>query len=163
MDRQQFSLIVAVAALLATCDLAQAQSGADPRATAGPRRPIIGARGVPREFGSGDRLRFRRNAERWLRMAPAEQAYLRQRQTLRHERMNQAAEAAFAESRLRLDQQRREEFKGRYIQERKKLEQGLRRDLEDRRQQQLPELLDRLRREFQPRQIPVSPASGRQN
>ena len=95
---------------------------------------------------------FRRNAERWMRMSPQERQIMRQRETLRYERIRRETEAAVRDSGLLLDQQRRDLFESRYMQERRKMEQALRQQIEAERQQQLPALIQQLRKEFQPQQ-----------
>jgi hypothetical protein len=77
---------------------------------------------------------------------------MRQRETLRHERIRRETEAAVRDSGLLLDQQRRDLFESRYMQERRKMEQALRQQIEAERQQQLPALIQQLRKEFQPPQ-----------
>jgi hypothetical protein len=95
---------------------------------------------------------FRRNAERWMRMSPAERELMRQRENLRREQIRRETEAALRDSGLLLDPQNRNLFESRYIQERRKMEQTLRQQIEVERQQQLPALIQQLKKEFQLRQ-----------
>lgn len=84
-----------------------------------------------------------------MKMGPAEQNIMRQREQMRHARLQQEAEAALRDAGLRLDQQRRELFEQRYLQERRKIERQLLQEIEARRRAQLPGLNDRLKKEFQ--------------
>jgi hypothetical protein len=132
-----------------------AQGPADSGPSAGARRRPHdrgNSNGAP--FETGDRQKFRQNAERWLQMTADEQQLLRRREVIRRERIQREAEAALSDSGLKLDQQRREVFQQRYMQERRNLEQGLHSELEEKRQQRLPSLLDRLKKEFEPQQLP---------
>jgi len=95
---------------------------------------------------------FRRNAERWLQMSPQERQIMRQRETMRRERIRRETEAALRDSGLLLDQERRDLFESRYMQERRKMEQALRQQIEAERQQQLPALIQELKKEFQSQQ-----------
>ncbi len=95
------------------------------------------------------RQNFQRNAERWLRMSPAERNVMRQRENLRRETIKRETEAAVRDSGLHLNPQERAQFESRYIQERRKVEQTLRQQIETERQQQLPALIQQLKKEFQ--------------
>jgi hypothetical protein len=95
------------------------------------------------------RQNFRRNAERWLRMSPAERNVMRQRENLRRETIRRETEAAVRESGLRLSPQERAQFESRYIQERRKVERTLRQQIEAERQKEIPALIQQLRKEFQ--------------
>jgi hypothetical protein len=105
------------------------------------------------------RQNFQRNAERWLRMSPAERNVLRQRENLRRETIRRETEAAVRDSGLHLNPQERAQFESRYIQERRKVEQTLRQQIETERQQQLPALIQQLKKEFQIDQPTKGPAS----
>jgi hypothetical protein len=85
-------------------------------------------------------------------MSPQERQVMRQRETLRRERIRRETEAALRDSGLSLDPERRNLFESRYIQERRRIEQLLRQQIEAERQQQLPSLIQQLRKEFQPQQ-----------
>ena len=95
------------------------------------------------------RQNFQRNAERWLRMSPAERNVMRQRENLRRETIRRETDAALRDSGLRLNPQERAQFESRYIQERRRVERTLRQQIESERQQQLPALIQELKREFQ--------------
>lgn len=105
------------------------------------------------------RQNFQRNAERWLRMSPAERNVLRQRENLRRETIKRETEAALRQSGLRLSPQERAQFESRYIQERRKVEQSLRQQIEAERQKELPALIQQLKKEFQIDQPNRSPAT----
>src|SRR5213592_2869539 len=92
---------------------------------------------------------FRRNAERWMRMSPQERQIMRQRESMRRERIRRETEAAVRDSGLLLDQEKRDLFESRYMQERRKMEQSLRQQIEAERQQKLPALIQELKKEFQ--------------
>jgi hypothetical protein len=96
-----------------------------------------------------DRQVFRRNAERWMQMSPAERNLMREQERLHRERLKREAEAALRDAGLRLDQEKRELFEQRYLQERRKMERALRQEIETKRNQELPALNDRLKKEFQ--------------
>jgi hypothetical protein len=96
-----------------------------------------------------DRQVFRRNAERWMQMGPAERNLMRERETIRREQLKREAEAALLDAGLRLDQEKRQLFEQRYLQERRRIERELREEAEAKRKQQLPVLNDRLKKEFQ--------------
>ena len=85
-------------------------------------------------------------------MSPQERQVMRQRETLRRERIRRETEAALRDSGLSLDPERRNLFESRYIQERRRIEQLLRQQIEAERQQQLPSLIQQLKKEFQPQQ-----------
>jgi hypothetical protein len=106
-----------------------------------------------------DRQNFRRNAERWMQMSPAERNVLRQRENLRRQTIQRETESALRESGLRLSPQERAQFESRYIQERKKVEQSLRQQIEVERQKELPALIQQLKKEFQIDQPAKSPAT----
>ena len=95
------------------------------------------------------RQNFQRNAERWLRMSPAERNVMRQRENLRRETIRRETDAALRDSGLRLNPQERAQFESRYIQERRRVERTLRQQIESERQQQLPALIQELKKEFQ--------------
>ena len=95
------------------------------------------------------RRNFQRNAERWLRMSPAERNVMRERENLRRETIRRETEAAVRDSGLHLSPQERAQFESRYIQERQKVERALRQQIETERQQQLPALIQQLKKEFQ--------------
>ena len=84
-----------------------------------------------------------------MQMSPAERQIMRQRESLRRERIKRETEAALHDSGLSLDQQKRDLFESRYMQERRKMEQALRHQVEAERQQQLPALIQQLKKEFQ--------------
>jgi hypothetical protein len=105
------------------------------------------------------RQNFQRNAERWLRMSPAERNVLRERENLRRQTIRRETEAAVRDSGLHLNPQERAQFESRYIQERRKVERTLRQQIETERQQQLPALIQQLKKEFQidqPNRSPVT-------
>ncbi|PYK21020.1 MAG: hypothetical protein DME55_00585 [Verrucomicrobia bacterium] len=104
------------------------------------------------------RQNFQRNAERWLRMTPAERNVMRQRENLRRQAIKRETDAAVRDSGLHLNPQERAKFESRYIQERRKVEQTLRQQIEAERQQQLPELIRQLKKEFQIDQPTKGPA-----
>jgi hypothetical protein len=95
------------------------------------------------------RQKFQRNAERWLRMSPAERDEMRHRENLRRETIRRQTEAALRQSGLQLNPQERARFESRYIQERRKVEQSLRQQIEMERQKEIPALIQQLRKEFQ--------------
>jgi len=101
---------------------------------------------------AADQQVFRRNAERWMQMSPEERQIMRQRESLRRERIKRETEAALHDSGLLLDQQKRDLFESRYMQERRRMEQALRHQVESERQQQLPALIQQLKKEFQSQQ-----------
>jgi hypothetical protein len=105
------------------------------------------------------RQKFRRNAERWLRMSPAERDEMRHRENLRRETIRRQTEAALRQSGLRLNPQERAQFESRYIQERRKVERTLQQQIEAERQKSLPELIQQLKREFQIDQPTKGPAT----
>ena len=105
------------------------------------------------------RQNFQRNAERWLRMSPAERNVMRQRENLRREKIQRETETALRESGLHLNPQERAQFESRYIQERQKVERTLRQQIEAERQKELPALIQQLKKEFQIDQPVKSPAT----
>ena len=105
------------------------------------------------------RQNFQRNAERWLRMSPAERNVMRQRENLRRETIRRETDAALRDSGLRLNPQERAQFESRYIQERRRVERTLRQQIESERQQQLPALIQELKKEFQIDQPTKGPAA----
>ena len=105
------------------------------------------------------RQNFQRNAERWLRMSPAERNVMRQRENLRRETIRRETDAALRDSGLRLNPQERAQFESRYMQERRKVEQTLRQQIEAERQKELPALIQQLKKEFQIDQPAKSPAT----
>jgi hypothetical protein len=105
------------------------------------------------------RQNFQRNAERWLRMSPAERNVMRQRENLRRETIRRETEAALRDSGLRLNPQERAQFESRYIQERRKVERTLRQQIDAERQKEIPELIQQLKREFQIDQPNKAPAT----
>jgi hypothetical protein len=105
------------------------------------------------------RQNFQRNAERWLRMSPAERNVMRQRENLRRETIRRETDAALRDSGLRLSPGERAQFESRYIQERRKVERALRQQIEAERQQQLPALIQELKKEFQIDQPAKAPAT----
>ncbi|HWH90804.1 MAG TPA: hypothetical protein VNV64_03310 [Candidatus Binatia bacterium] len=105
------------------------------------------------------RQNFQRNAERWLRMNPAERNVMRQRENLRRQTIRRETDAALRDSGLHLNPQERAQFESRYIQERRRVEQTLRQQIETERQQQLPALIQELKKEFQIDQPTKSPAT----
>jgi hypothetical protein len=104
-----------------------------------------------------DRQVFRRNAERWMRMNPAERNLMREREKLHREQLRREADAALRDAGLRLDQEKRELFEQRYLQERRKMERALRLEIETKRTQELPALNERLKKEFQQGSPSVKP------
>lgn len=105
------------------------------------------------------RQNFRRNAERWMHMSPAERNVMRQRENLRRETIKRETDAAVRQSGLNLNPQERAQFESRYIQERRKVEQTLRQQIEAERQKELPALIQQLKKEFQIDQPVRSPAT----
>jgi hypothetical protein len=105
------------------------------------------------------RQNFQRNAERWLRMSPAERNVMRQRENLRREMIRRETDAALRDSGLHLTPQERAQFESRYIQERRKVERNLRQQIEAERQQELPALIQQLKKEFQIDQPTRGPAA----
>ncbi len=87
-----------------------------------------------------------------MQMSPEERQIMRQRESLRRERIKRETEAALHDSGLLLDQQKRDLFESRYMQERRRMEQALRHQVESERQQQLPALIQQLKKEFQSQQ-----------
>ena len=71
------------------------------------------------------RQNFQRNAERWLRMNPAERNVMRQRENLRRQTIRRETDAALRDSGLHLNPQERAQFESRYIQERRRVEQNV--------------------------------------
>jgi hypothetical protein len=102
---------------------------------------------------------FRRNAERWLRMSPAEQNVMRERENLRRETIRRETEAAVRDSGLHLSPQERAQFESRYIQERRKVERTLRQQIDAERQKEIPALIQQLKKEFQIDQPTKGPAT----
>ena len=93
---------------------------------------------------------------------------MRERESLRRDRINREAAAALRESGLRLDAQKRAQFESRYLQERTKVEHAMRQELEAKRQQQVPALIERIKKEFQQQQLnpsttPAPTASPKSN
>jgi hypothetical protein len=105
------------------------------------------------------RQNFQRNAERWLRMSPAERNVMRQRENLRRETIRRETDTALRDSGLHLNPQERAQFESRYMQERRRVERTLRQQIETERQQQLPALIQELKKEFQIDQRPKGPAT----
>ena len=110
------------------------------------------------------RQNFQRNAERWMRMSPAERNVLRQRENLRQQTIKRETDAALRQSGLNLNPQERAQFESRYIQERRRVEQTLRQQIEAERQKELPALIQQLKKEFQidqpVRNIPTKPGQS---
>src|SRR4030095_1522124 len=139
---QLCKLIVALSAFALFCSAAQAQ----PQSHRPAGRPAAGPpRGHPQGPSTRERLmamppaarqNFQRNAERWLRMSPAERNAMRQRENLRRETTRRETGAALPESRLQLNTQVSAQFESRYIQERRKVERTLRQQIEAERQQE---------------------------
>jgi hypothetical protein len=111
-------------------------------------------------FSPDDRQRFRRNAERWLKMDPQQQQMMRDRERIRQQQIRSEVDAAIHQSGLRLDQKGRAEFEMRYRQERRNMERALREEFESKRQQELPALNERLKKEFQSHQGNGSPSAS---
>ena len=111
------------------------------------------------ELSPDERLRMRKNAERWMQLNPDERKNLRDREDDRREHVKHEADAALKDSGLSLDADRREIFELRYTQERRKLEQRLHKEMEEKRQQLLPDLNSRLKAEFGA-QTPPSPSAS---
>jgi hypothetical protein len=105
------------------------------------------------------RQNFQRNAERWLRMSPAERNVMRQRENLRRETIRRETDAALRDSGLKLNAQQRAQFQSRYIQERQKVERTLRQQIEAERQKEIPALIQELKKEFQIDQPNKAPAT----
>jgi hypothetical protein len=105
------------------------------------------------------RQNFQRNAERWMQMSPEERNVMRQRESLRRERIKQETESALRDSGLHLNPQERAQFESRYVQERRKVEQSLRQQIEAERQKELPALIQQLKKEFQIDQPAKNPAT----
>jgi hypothetical protein len=161
---QLCKLIVALSAFVLFCTAAQAQPQQHRpvgRPQAGPPRGPAGQSMRERYMAMppAARQNFQRNAERWLRMSPAERNVLRQRENLRRETIKRETEAALRQSGLRLSPQERAQFESRYIQERRKVEQSLRQQIEAERQKELPALIQQLKKEFQIDQPNRSPAT----
>src|SRR4029450_4610600 len=165
---QLCKLIVALSAFALFCSAAQAQpqshrpvgrppTGA-PHGRPPPRRPPSGPPRGPAAQSIRERWmamppearqNFQRNAERWLRMSPAERNVMRQRENLRRETIRRETDAALRESGLKLNPQERAQFESRYIQERRKVERSLRQQIETERQKELPALIQQLKKEVQ--------------
>ncbi len=154
-------IIIALSILASSCGLAQAQPQQRSNGRRGGAGPGFGTARRPSEpsvrerwssLPPAERQVFQRNAERWMRMSPQERQVMRQRETLRRERIRRETEAALRDSGLSLDPERRNLFESRYIQERRRIEQLLRQQIEAERQQQLPSLIQQLKKEFQPQQ-----------
>src|SRR5207253_7394595 len=161
-------LILALSVFVLSCAVAQAQP--QPHRPAGSlgRPPVAGPHGPPAGTSIRERWlamppearqNFQRNAERWMRMSPEERNVMRQRESLRRERIKQETDAALRESGLRLNPQERAQFESRYIQERRKVEQELRQQIEAERQKELPALIQQLKKEFQIDQPAKGPAT----
>src|SRR4030095_6568374 len=156
---QLCKLIVALSAFALFCSAAQAQPqshrpvGRPPggRPPSGPPRGPAAQNIRERWMAMPPEARqnFQRNAERWLRMSPAERNVMRQRENLRRETIRRETDAALRESGLKLNPQERAQFESRYIQERRKVERVLRQQIEAERQQELPALIQQLKKEFQ--------------
>ena len=93
-----------------------------------------------------------------MQLDPRERTIMRERESLRQERIKREAETAFRQSGLRLDPDKRALFENRYMQERTRIEHVMRQELEAKRQQQVPALIEKLKKEFQQQQTP-SPAA----
>jgi len=97
---------------------------------------------------SEDRQIFRKNAERWMQMGPAERRIMRERENAYRERVQREVDAALHDSGLRLEGEKRAQFEQRYLQERRRIEHSLRQEIESKRQEQLPALQQRLKKAF---------------
>jgi hypothetical protein len=153
--KTQLCKIIATLSIFASfCALAQAQPQRSNGRRGGPVQQLPGKSVRERVFSlpPTDQQVFRRNAERWMQMSPEERQIMRQRESLRRERIKRETEAALHDSGLLLDQQKRDLFESRYMQERRKMEQALRHQVEAERQQQLPALIQQLKKEFQSQQ-----------
>lgn len=91
-----------------------------------------------------------------MQLNTEERKIMRERETLRHQRVKQEAETAVRDSGLRLDAEKRAEFEARYMKERTKIEHAMRQELEVKRRQELPALVERLKKEFQTQQTSPS-------
>jgi hypothetical protein len=158
--KSNFVKLIAALSIFASVNaLAQGQpqrpnargGGPAPGSGTGPVRqaPVNNMREHWLSLPSSDQQIFRRNAERWMQMSPAERMVLRERENLRRQQIKHETEEALRNSGLRLDQQKRDLFESRYMQERRKMEQMLRQQIETERQQQLPALIQQLKKEFQ--------------
>lgn len=107
-----------------------------------------------------ERQVFTKNAERWLRMSPQEQQFLRDREKVYRKQLQKEAEKAMRQSGLQLDRDARERFETRYWLERRRMERDLRKQIELKRQQELPVLSERLKNEFQSHQSPAAKSSA---
>jgi hypothetical protein len=144
---RQLFLITALLIVLAESGFAQGRRGAGRGNFDRPNE----LRGSPRgsRFSPEDPQRFRRNAERWLKMDAQQQQILREREQIRQQQIRSEVDAAIRQSGLRLDQKARADFEIRYRQERRTIERELRQEFESKRQQELPALNERLKKEFQ--------------
>jgi hypothetical protein len=151
--KTQLCKIIATLSIFASfCALAEAQPQRSNGRRAGPVQQQPPGKSVRERLFSlppADQQVFRRNAERWMQMSPGERQIMRQRESLRRERIKRETEAALHDSGLLLDQQKRDLFESRYMQERRRMEQTLRHQVEAERQQQLPALIQQLKKEFQ--------------
>ena len=156
---QLCKLTVGLSAFALFCSAAKGQPQSHRPVGRQPAGPSHGPpQGRPQVPSTRDRLmamppaarqNFQRNAERWLRMSPAERNVMRQRENLRRETIRRETDAALRDSGLRLNSQERAQFESRYIQERRRVERTLRQQIESERQQQLPALIQELKKEFQ--------------
>jgi hypothetical protein len=104
--------------------------------------------------------RFRRNAERWMRMSPEERNIMREREKIRRERIKRETQAALRDSGLHLTPQQQALFESRYMQERQKMEHTLRQQIDAKREQELSALIQQLKKEFPSQQPATKPAGS---
>lgn len=156
---RQFLLITALLIVIADTGFAQGHGGR--RGGLGRPNQLRGpSAGGSLHFSPDDRQRFRRNAERWLKMDPQQQQIMRDRERIRQQQIRSEVDTAIHQSGLRLDQKGRAEFEMRYRQERRNMERALRQEFESKRQQELPALNERLKKEFQSHQANGSPSAS---
>lgn len=149
MERHRIVVVVIAGAALFCCagGTAHAQAPGGGHRQGGGR--FMGrARERWRQMSPEDRQRFRSNAERWLRLPPAEQRALRNREILRRARIRQEADQALKDSGLQLDEEKRQLYERRYLQERRKIERGLRQELQQKRERELAPVMEDLKKEF---------------
>ncbi|MGI8820842.1 MAG: hypothetical protein ACR2ID_08265 [Chthoniobacterales bacterium] len=174
MERRRYlyALAAGTALSLGAAGAVRAQSPLDParpgrdgapgtQMQARPGPPMImQSREAFRDMSPQDRQRFQHNMERWRQMPAEERSALRERETMRQERIRRDAEAALRDSGLQLEAEKRQQYEQRYMQERRRVDRALRQELQDRRQRELAPLVEQLKREFSAPQPSSTPASS---
>src|ERR1044072_6514748 len=103
-------LLLALSVLTLSGAVAQAQPQSHRPAGSLGRAPVAAPHGPPAGLSTRERWlamppqarqKFQRNAERWMRMSPEERNVMRQRESLRRERIKQETESALRHTGLR--------------------------------------------------------------